>query len=130
MKPSLLSLTTTNQFAGLHQEDQSNHLATFYELCETLGTNFNDEEVVYLMLFPISVTRRVKIWLQSHSNQNLTNWVYIKGKFLARFFPPSKYISVKIATLTFSQGLNEHFCEAWERYKVLLKNVPTMDSRK
>lgn len=45
----------------------------------------------------------------------------MEKKFLARFFPPLKYISSKATIATLSQGIDEHFCEAWERYKAILK---------
>lgn len=48
----------------------------------------------------------------------------MERKFIARFFLTSKYISTKSAITTSSQGLDEHFCEAWERYKALLKKCP------
>lgn len=68
MKLALLSLRTINQFVGLDQEDHLNHLATLYELCETLGTNYDDGDVIHPKLFPFSLTGKARIWLQSHPN--------------------------------------------------------------
>jgi len=56
MKPTLLSLITANQFAGLVNEDPYNHLTTFYELCGTMEISGEDEEVAYLRLFAFSLT--------------------------------------------------------------------------
>jgi len=36
MKPTMLSLITSNQFTRLDNEDPYNHLSTFYELCGTM----------------------------------------------------------------------------------------------
>lgn len=84
---ALVTLITTNQFVGLDQENPFSCLATFYELCGTLGTNSDDEEVVYLKFFSFSLIWKAKIWFQSHPNQSLTSWDDIERKFLARFFP-------------------------------------------
>jgi len=104
MKLALLSLITTNQFSSLEQEDPFNHLVTFYKLCGTLGTNSDDEDVVYLRLFPFSLIGNAKTWLQSHPIQSLTNWEDVGKKFVEGLFPPSKYINAKVAITTFSQG--------------------------
>jgi len=102
-------LIITNQFFCLHQEGPFNHHVTFYEGCATLGTNSNDEDTIYLKLFPFSLTGKAKIWLQSHPSQSFTNSEDLEKKFLVIFFSPSKYISVKATIATFSQGFDEHF---------------------
>ena len=45
----------------------------------------------------------------------------MKEKFLSRFFPLSMYIKAKYDISTFRQGPDEAFCEAWERFKVMLR---------
>jgi len=115
MKPAFLSLISSNQFVGLDHEDPYTHLSTFYELCSTMGVSTEEEEAVYLRLFPFSLTGKAKTWLQSHPNQSLTDWSDVESKFLARFFPLSRYVSAKSAIATFSQGADESLCEAWER---------------
>ncbi|XP_020201932.1 uncharacterized protein LOC109787777 [Cajanus cajan] len=137
MKPTLLSLITTNQFVGMDHEDPYTHLFSFYELIDTMGVPEEDEkavrpryvpgedeEAVYLRLFPFSLTSKAKTWLQAHPNQSLTKWEDVEQKFLARFFLPSRYISAKSAIATFSQSTDEPLCEAWERYKSLLRKFP------
>nr|KYP40782.1 hypothetical protein KK1_037860 [Cajanus cajan] len=136
MKPTLLSLITTNQFVGMDHEDPYTHLFSFYELIDTMGVPEEDEKAVYLRLFPFSLTAvylrlfpfsltsKAKTWLQAHPNQSLTKWEDVEQKFLARFFLPSRYISAKSAIATFSQSTDEPLCEAWERYKSLLRKFP------
>jgi len=48
----------------------------------------------------------------------------VEEKFIARFFPPSRFINAKYAIATFSQGSNESLCETSERYKSLLRRCP------
>nr|KYP69075.1 hypothetical protein KK1_022726 [Cajanus cajan] len=73
MKPAFLTLVSSQQFAGLDHEDPYSHLSNFYELCGTMGIPEGDEEAVYLRLFPLSLIRKAKVWLQSHPNQSLTS---------------------------------------------------------
>jgi len=37
MKPTFLTLVSTNQFTAMDHEDPQTHLATFYELVGTMG---------------------------------------------------------------------------------------------
>ncbi|XP_020207898.1 uncharacterized protein LOC109792860 [Cajanus cajan] len=57
-------------------------------------------------------------------NQSLITWRDVETKFLARFFPPSKNTEARTAIATFAQGADEPLCEAWERYKSLLRRCP------
>nr|KYP71171.1 Auxin response factor 4 [Cajanus cajan] len=77
-----------------------------------------------MRLFPFSLNRKAKAWLHSQPNQSLTTWRDVETKFLARFFPPSKNTEARTAIATFAQGADEPLCEAWERYKSLLRRCP------
>ena len=48
----------------------------------------------------------------------------MEEKFIARFFPPSRFIGAKSAIANFSQGSDEPFYETWERFKSLLQRCP------
>ena len=124
MKPTFLSLINTHQFTGMDHEDPYTHLSTFYELVGTMGFEENDIESVYLRLFPFSLAGKAKEWLKSHPNQSLSSWNDVEEKFLHRFFPLSRYIKAKSDISTFRQGPEEPFCEAWERFKMILRRCP------
>jgi len=124
MKPAFLSLISSHQFTGMDNEDPYTHLSTFYELIGTMGFQEGDLEHVYMRLFPFSLAGKAKEWLKSHPNQSLNSWKDVEEKFLNRFFPPSRYIKAKADISTFRQGLDEPFCEAWERFNSLLRKCP------
>jgi len=65
MKPALLQLIRSHQFSNLDHEDPHTHLYIFYKLCGLVGITKTDEEVFLLGLFPFSLTRKGKVWLQS-----------------------------------------------------------------
>jgi len=85
----------------MDHEDPYTYLSTFMELCSTMGASDEDVEAIYLRAFPFSLTGKAKTWLQSHPNKSLNIWEEVEEKFIARFFPPSTYISEKSAIVTF-----------------------------
>jgi len=108
----------------MDHEDPYTHLSLFYELVGTMSFEENDIESVYPRLFPFSLAGKAKDWLKSHPNQSLTGWNDVEEKFLHRFFILSRYIKAKSDISTFRQGQDEPFCEAWERFKVMLRRCP------
>jgi len=67
---------------------------------------------------------KAKEWLISHPNQSLTKWKDVEEIFLQRFFPISRYINAKSGISMFRQGVEESFCETWERIKRMLRKCP------
>uniref|UniRef100_A0A151UDN3 Retrotransposon gag domain-containing protein n=1 Tax=Cajanus cajan TaxID=3821 RepID=A0A151UDN3_CAJCA len=124
MKLALLQLISSHQFSGLDHEDPHTHLYIFYELCGSIRVSGADEEALFMRLFPFSLNGKAKAWLHSQPNQSLTTWRDVETKFLASFFPPSKNTEARTAIATFAQGADEPLCEAWERYKSLLRRCP------
>ncbi|XP_014506411.1 uncharacterized protein LOC106766175 [Vigna radiata var. radiata] len=125
MKPALLQLISSNQFSCMDNEDPHAHLVNFYELCGSVGAMGEEEEALYMRLFPFSLNGKAIDWLQSQPNQSLTSWEDVEQKFLVRFFPPSKTTEIKATIATFVQGVDEPLCEAWERFKALLRKCPS-----
>ena len=89
-----------------------------------MGAFDEDVEAVYLRAFPFSLAGKAKTWLQSHPNKSLNTLEEVEEKFIARFFPPSRFISAKSAIATFSQGSDEPLYETWERFKALWWRYP------
>jgi len=80
----------------------------------------DDIENVYIRLSPLSLARKDKEWLKSHSNQSLTSWKNVEVKNLQRFLPLSQYIKAKSDISMLKEGLDKAFYETWERLKVML----------
>ena len=107
LKSTLLSLIGSHPFARMDHEDPYTHVSSFMELCSTMGASDEDVKAIYLRAFPFSLVGKAKTWLQSHPNKSLNTWEEVEEKFIARFFPPSRFISAKFAIATFSQGSDE-----------------------
>ena len=82
------------------------------------------DDAIRLRLFPFSLTDKAQCWLQAQPQGSITTWEDLAGKFLARYFPPSKYVKMRNEITCFSQMDMESLYEAWERFKELLRRCP------
>ncbi|XP_058774726.1 uncharacterized protein LOC131648998 [Vicia villosa] len=124
MKTGLLQIIYANPFAGLDHEDPYTHLTKFYEIAGTLGAPEAEEEAVFMRLFPHSLIGKAKDWYLDQSTETMTNWNVLEKHFLNRFFSHNRFMDAKTAIATFTQATNETLCEAWERYKSMLRKCP------
>ncbi|CAJ2661681.1 uncharacterized protein LOC123886209 [Trifolium pratense] len=125
LKTGYLQLLYANPFSGLPHEDPYNHLVKFYEIAGSLGTTAAEEEAAFLRGFPHSLIGKAKEWYLDQPTEVMTNWNTLEEKFLERFFPHHKFMEAKTSIAVFSQGSNETLCEAWERYKSMLRKCPS-----
>ena len=124
MKSGTIQLITSHPFAGLDHEDPYQHLTKFYSLAGTLGAPEADEEVVFLRLFPHSLIGKAHEWYLDQIESVITDWNQLEKAFQKRFFPDHKHLDTKTTIAMFAQGTSESLCEAWERYKSLLRRCP------
>ncbi|XP_058742365.1 uncharacterized protein LOC131614837 [Vicia villosa] len=124
MKTGLLQIIYANPFSGLDHEDPYTHLTRFYEIAGTLGAPEAEEEAVFMRLFPHSLIGKAKDWYLDQSTETMTNWNVLERNFLSRFFSHNRFMDAKTAIATFTQFSNETLCEAWERYKSMLRKCP------
>nr|GFA65693.1 reverse transcriptase domain-containing protein [Tanacetum cinerariifolium] len=79
---------------------------------------------IKLLLFPFSLDREARIWLDKEPPRSILTWEYLVSKFINQFFPPSKTTYLRNEITNFLQKPNETFNEAWERFKDLLRQCP------
>jgi len=121
INPALLNLVQQNQFSGSPIEDPNLHISTFLRHNGTLKAN---QEAVRLHLFPFSLRDRASAWFHSLEVDSITSWDQMRQAFLARFFPPSKTTKLRDHITRFTQKDGESLCDAWERFKQMLKICP------
>ena len=124
LKSGLINLITHNQFTGMDHEDPYRHLTNFYVTAGTLGMKEDEEEGVFVQLFPHSLIGKAKEWYLDQPTSLMENWGELEKAFQERFFPEDRHLEAKTSITTFAQGQSETLCEAWERYKSLLRNCP------
>ncbi|KAL2583882.1 hypothetical protein AAZV13_14G098000 [Glycine max] len=61
----LITLLGQHAFASLANEDPFNHLATFYDLCGTIGVTQTEEENLYKRVFGFSLIGDALKWLNT-----------------------------------------------------------------
>ncbi|GKE14151.1 reverse transcriptase domain-containing protein, partial [Tanacetum coccineum] len=79
---------------------------------------------IKLMLFPFSLEGAARIWLEKEPPQSILTWDDLVSKFINEFFPPSKTTNLRNEITNFQQRFDESFCEAWDRFKDLLRACP------
>ena len=91
LKPVMFQmLQTMGQFNGLSSEDPHLHLKLFLEVSDTFKIAGATQDVLRLRLFPYSLKDRVRALLNSLSSDSITTWNDLAGKFLMKYFPPTK----------------------------------------
>ncbi|KAG9442620.1 hypothetical protein H6P81_018474 [Aristolochia fimbriata] len=126
MKPQMLSIIQNNyHFGGLSNEDPNEHIEKFLKICDTFRFEDVTNEAVWLRLFPFTLRDREKIWYYTLPPESIRTWYELQRKFLGKYFPPAKTIKLRNAISTFMQEHDEQLCEAWERFKELLKKCPS-----
>src|SRR5262249_23033816 len=125
IKPVIIQIIqNTVQFGGLPSEDPNAHIASFLEIYNTFKSNGVSNDAIWLRLFPFSLRDRAKGWLNTLPSGSITTWDGLAEKFLTKYFPPSKTAKLRNDISTYTQLESESLCEAWERYKDLLRRCP------
>ncbi|XP_073139096.1 uncharacterized protein [Henckelia pumila] len=125
IKPAIIQMIqNTLQFGGSVIDEPYVHITNFMEICDTFKIQGVSDDVIRLRLFPFSLRDKAKAWLTNLPAGSITTWDDLAKSFLTKYFPPSKSMKLRADITTFSQGEQETFYEAWERYKDLLRRCP------
>ncbi|KAH9801229.1 hypothetical protein KPL71_000949 [Citrus sinensis] len=114
-------LQTVGQFNGLPSEDPHLHLKLFLEVSDAFKIAGASQEPLRLILFPFSLIDRARAWLNSLPPDSITTWSDLADKFLLKYFPPTKNAKLRNEITSFHQLEDESLCDAWERFKELLR---------
>ncbi|GJV12771.1 reverse transcriptase domain-containing protein [Tanacetum coccineum] len=124
LKHGLLNLVTSKQFCGFEKEDPHAHIRWFNKITSTIKYKDVPNSSIKLMLFPFSIEGAARIWLEKEPPRSIVTWEDLVSKFINQFFPPSKTTNLRNEITNFQQRFDESFCEAWERFKDLLRTCP------
>lgn len=89
LKPSLINMVQAISFSGKSYEDASVHLQNFLEVATTITIKDIPDDIIFLWLFPFSLTERARQWFYSHQEE-FTTWEKCSNEFLTRLFPVGK----------------------------------------
>ncbi|GJT15689.1 reverse transcriptase domain-containing protein [Tanacetum coccineum] len=122
IKGNHLTLIKGNQFDGRTKTDPHKHIYEFLELCDMFKYRDTESEAVHLMMFPLSLTREAKTWLDKLNEGTIEAWDELQIAFIGLFFPLALFDRILGEIRAFSKHENESLTDAWLRMKELLRN--------
>ncbi|GJW39379.1 reverse transcriptase domain-containing protein [Tanacetum coccineum] len=87
IKGNHLTLVKENQFDGRTKTDPHKHIHEFLRICDMFKYRDTENEVVHLMMFPLSLTGEAKTWLDELYEGTIETWDELQTAFISRFFP-------------------------------------------
>ncbi|GKE63051.1 reverse transcriptase domain-containing protein [Tanacetum coccineum] len=122
IKGNHLTLVKGNQFDGRTKTDPHKHIHEFLKIYDMFKYRDTENEVVRQMMFPLSLTRKSKTWLDELNEGTIETWDELRTAFISRLFPPALFDRLLREICTFSQHENESLTDAWLRMKEMLQN--------
>ncbi|GJW13569.1 reverse transcriptase domain-containing protein [Tanacetum coccineum] len=122
IKRNHLTLIKGNQFDGRIKTDPHKYIHEFLKICDLFKYRDTENEAVRLMMFPLSLTREAKIWLDELNEGNIETWDELRTAFISRFFSPVLVDRLLGEIRAFSQHENKTITDAWLRMKEMLRN--------
>ncbi|GJU60792.1 hypothetical protein Tco_1238558 [Tanacetum coccineum] len=86
-----LTLFKGNQFDGRTKTDPHKHIHEFLGICDMFKYKDTENEAVRLMMFPLSLTREAKTWLDKLKEGTIETRDELRTAFISRFFPPALF---------------------------------------
>ncbi|GKE13296.1 hypothetical protein Tco_1416847, partial [Tanacetum coccineum] len=99
IKGNHLTLVKGKQFDGRTKTDPHKHICKFLRICDMFKYRDTENEAVRLMMFPLSLTREAKTWLEELNEG-----------------------TIETEICAFSQHENESLIDAWLCMKEMLRN--------
>ncbi|GKD54701.1 hypothetical protein Tco_1288088 [Tanacetum coccineum] len=72
--PETATLVKGNQFDGRTKTDPHKHIHEFLRICDMFKYRDTENEAVCLMMFPLSLTREAKTWLNELIEGTIETW--------------------------------------------------------
>nr|GEV05295.1 reverse transcriptase domain-containing protein [Tanacetum cinerariifolium] len=124
LKHSLINMMTSDQFFGLEKDNPYDHIRWFNKITSTIKYKDVPNSPIKLMLFPFSLARAARRWLEKEPPHSILTWEDLVSKFINEFFPSSRMTNLRNEISNFQQRFDESFHEACDRYKDILRACP------
>ncbi|GJW46172.1 reverse transcriptase domain-containing protein [Tanacetum coccineum] len=122
IKGNHLTLIKGNQFDGRTKTDPHKHIYEFLGICDMFKYRDTENEVVRLMMFPLSLTGEAKTCLDELNERTIETWDEHQNAFISRFFPPTLFDRLLEDPSHLSHMKKRTQSDAWLRIKEMLKN--------
>nr|GEU75916.1 reverse transcriptase domain-containing protein [Tanacetum cinerariifolium] len=115
IKGNHLTLIKGNQFDGRTKTNPHKHIHEFLGICDMFKYKDTKNEVVRLMMFPLSLTGEAKTWLDKLNDGTIKTCDELRTAFISQLFPPALFDRLLREIQAFSQHENESLTDAWLR---------------
>ncbi|GJR30131.1 reverse transcriptase domain-containing protein [Tanacetum coccineum] len=122
IKCNHLNLVKGNQFNGRTKTDPHKYIHEFLKIHDMFKYRDTENEVVRLMMFPLSLIGEAKTWLDELNERTIETWDELRTTFISRFFPPALFDQILKEIRAFSQHENESLTDDWLHMKEMLRN--------
>ncbi|GJT37106.1 reverse transcriptase domain-containing protein [Tanacetum coccineum] len=95
---------------------------TIPETANEFSIKDTENEVVRLMMFPLSLTGEAKTWLDELNEGTIETWDKLRTDLIIRFSPPALFDQLLEEIRAFSHHENESLTDAWLCMKEMLRN--------
>nr|GEW52517.1 hypothetical protein [Tanacetum cinerariifolium] len=87
IKGNHLAPVKGNQFDGRTKTDHHKHIHEFLGISDMFKYRDTENEVVRLIMFPLSLNEEAKTWLNELNKGTIESWDELRAAFISRFFP-------------------------------------------
>ncbi|GKA66612.1 hypothetical protein Tco_0766420 [Tanacetum coccineum] len=114
-------------FSGNKNKDAHDHVDRVLNIVNLFNIPGVSQDAVLLRVFPFTLTRAAKRWVDRLTLGTVNTWDLLKKAFIQRYCPPSKTAKRLEDIHNFKEKSDESLYQAWERYNDLLYKCPTHD---
>nr|GEZ38527.1 hypothetical protein [Tanacetum cinerariifolium] len=114
-------------FSENKNDDAHKHVERVFDIFSLFNIPGVTHDAVMLRVFPITLTRTAKRWVDRLTPRTVNTWDLLKKAFIQRYCPPSKTMKQLEKIRNFKKEGDETLYQAWERYNDLLYKCPTPD---
>ncbi|GKF77424.1 reverse transcriptase domain-containing protein, partial [Tanacetum coccineum] len=122
IKGKHLTLIKGNQFDRRTKTDPHKHIYEFLGICDMFKYRDTENESFCLMMFPLSLAKEEKTWLDELNEGTIKTWDKLQTAFISQFFPPALFDRLLEEIRAFSQHEDESLTDAWICMKEMLRN--------
>ncbi|CAN6547022.1 unnamed protein product [Malus baccata var. baccata] len=112
------------KFSGDENQDASEHVDNFLDICGTENIKGVSDEFIRLKLFPLSLTGDARTWFKTLPARSITSWTQLSSKFIQKFYTQSRTQRLRDHIFHFRQNKGEPLFQAWQRFKALIISCP------
>ncbi|GKD61271.1 hypothetical protein Tco_1298780 [Tanacetum coccineum] len=127
IKSQFLQELREDTFSENKNYDAHEHVERVLDIVSLFNIPGVSHNAVILRVFPITLTKAAKRWVDRLPQRTINSWDLLKKAFIQRYCPPSRIAKQLEEIRNFKQEEDVTLYQAWEWYNDLLYKCPTYD---